>query len=76
MRSMAAQRRPGPNAIFVAHTAVGIAGSAALCALFKSQSVGGQFIAWVVGFTLAVWLHRKLDAPVAKMIASITPALG
>jgi len=70
------QQRPSPNATFAAHAAVGIAGSAATHALIKPKTDAEKVIAWLVGAAFLIWLHHKLDLPVAKLISAALPALG
>lgn len=67
---------PGPNAEALGHATVGLAGSWMLHQVIKPKTALAAFITWLIGGGAMIWAHARLDLPVARIIATVAPAIG
>ena len=67
---------PGPNAEFIGHAAVGLAGGKVLHAAVKPKTAVGAFFAWLFGAVAAIWAHAEFDLPVARLVTAAVPGIG
>lgn len=67
---------PGPNAKFLGHAAVGIAGGQTLHAIVKPKTALDALVTWLIGAGLMIWAHARFDLPIARIIATVAPAIG
>ena len=67
---------PGPNAESIGHAAVGLAGGWILHEIAKPKTALGAIVMWLIGAGVTIWAHARFDLPVARIIATVAPAIG